>query len=211
MFITLTFIPQTLLKIVRQGPLSTLGHWHSFQDAWFANVWAVLGPQFAEGSAPVVKELLARASGVVLDIGPGAGNWVHLYPNPNKGNMSSGGGGEGGRGAVTKIYGVEPNLEQHASLRQKVKEAGLEGVYEIVGAGAEELGALGLGIGKGSVDTVVTKQVLCSVPGPERLVRELYGYLKPGGVWIMHEHVKTKERGWVQWYQGMLSCPFLCR
>jgi hypothetical protein len=41
------------------------------------------------------------------------------------------------------------------------------------------------------------------VPAPERLVRELYGYLKPGGVWIVYEHVKTKETGWIEWYQGM--------
>jgi SAM-dependent methyltransferase len=191
MLITLTFIPQTLLKIFCQGQFGTLVSWHAFRDAWFANTWAVLGPQLAEGSARVVKELQSRSRGVVLDIGPGAGDWVHLYSNPAKGG-----------GGVTKIYGVEPNLDQHASLRRKVREAGLEGVYEIVGAGAEELGRLGLGIGKGGVDTVVTKQVLCSAPGPERLVRELYGYLKPGGVWIMYEHVKTKERGWVNWYQG---------
>lgn len=133
--------------------------------------------------------------------GPGAGNWVHLYPNPNaKANAKlkeSAGSAPGGVTAavVTKVYGVEPNLEHHASLRRKVKEAGLDGLYEIVGAGAEELGGLGLEIGKGTVDTVVTKQVLCSVPAPERLVRELYGYLKPGGVWIVYEHVKTKETG----------------
>ena len=213
MLVTLTFVPQTLGRVVvahRPGRLATLTSWRAFQDAWFADVWAVLGPQFAAGSAPVVRDLLARARGVVLDIGPGAGNWVHLYPNPKgeDGGGTGGGRGEGGEGAgaVTKIYGVEPNGQQHASLRRKVREAGLEGVYEIVGAGAEELGGLGLGIGHGTVDTVVTKQVLCSVPAPERLVRELYGYLRPGGVWIMYEHVKTKERGWVRWYQGMFSC-----
>jgi hypothetical protein len=209
MLVTLTFVPATLLSMVRTGHFAALASWRAFQDAWFADVWAVLGPQFAEGSAPVVKALLSRASGVVLDIGPGAGNWVHLYPNASLDGKKRGGAGPGGgpsgAGAVTKIYGVEPNLEQHASLRRKVKEAGLEGVYEIVGAGAEKLGGLGLGIGKGTVDTVVTKQVLCSVPGPESLVRELYGYLKPGGIWIMYEHVKTKEKGWVEWYQGM-SC-----
>jgi hypothetical protein len=68
-------------------------------------------------------------------LGPERGIGVHLYPNLIKGD-----------GGVTKIYGVEPNLEQHASLRRKVRESGLEGVYEIVGAGAEELGGLGLGI-----------------------------------------------------------------
>ena len=144
-----------------------------------------------------------------------------MYPRPEGGEkeekeekeegltVSDGGGGGSGAGrtAVTKIYGVEPNVEWHASLRRKVQEAGLEGVYEVVGAGAEELGTLGLGIDKGSVDTVVTKQVLCSVPKPERLVRELYGYLRPGGVWIMYEHVKTEEKGWVEWYQGV-CCVF---
>jgi hypothetical protein len=98
----------------------------------------------------------------VLDVGPGAGNWAHLYPNPNlkaeKRARAGADAGRGGAGAVTKIYGVEPNLEHHASLRRKVREAGLEGVYEIVGAGAEELGELRLGIGKESVDTLVTKQ-----------------------------------------------------
>jgi SAM-dependent methyltransferase len=210
MLVTLTFIPQTLLQILRHGHLHALASWHAFQDAWFANVWAVLGSQFAAGSEPVVKDLLSRARGVVLDIGPGAGNWVHLYPNPNPNPRTQGAKGAPGV-PVTKIFGVEPNLEQHGSLRRKVKEAGLDGVYEVVGAGSADLGRLGLGIGKGTVDTVVTKQVLCSVPGPERLVRELYGYLKPGGVWIMYEHVKTKEGGWVEWYQGMFALiDFLC-
>jgi SAM-dependent methyltransferase len=214
---TLTFIPQTLMAGVGHGHLSVLTHWHAFQDAWFANVWAVLGPRFAEGGAPLVSELLSRAHGVVLDIGPGAGNWVHLYPNANAKAIRKDGAGAGGSAAasttttpaVAKIYGIEPNLHHHASLRRKVKEAGLDGVYEVVGAGAEELGRLGLGIGKGTVDTVVTTQVMCSVPGPERLVTELYGYLKPGGVWIVYEHVKTKETGWVEWYQGVsLLLPF---
>jgi SAM-dependent methyltransferase len=230
---TLTFIPQTLMAAVGHGHLSVLTHWHAFQDAWFANVWAVLGPRIAEGGAPLVSELLSRAHGVVLDIGPGAGNWVHLYPNANARAIRKDGAGAGGSAAasssssssstttttttttpppaVVKIYGIEPNLQHHASLRRKVKEAGLDGVYEVVGAGAEELGRLGLGIGKGTVDTVVTTQVMCSVPGPERLVTELYGYLKPGGVWIVYEHVKTKETGWVEWYQGVFllwSCSF---
>jgi hypothetical protein len=81
MLITLTFIPQTLLKIFHQGQFAIPASWHAFQDAWFANTWAVLGPQFAEGSGLVV-ELLGRAQGVVLDIGPGAGNLVYLYPDP---------------------------------------------------------------------------------------------------------------------------------
>jgi hypothetical protein len=107
---------------------------------------------------------------------------------------------------VTKIFGVEPNLEQHASLRRKVMEAELEGVYEIVG-GARRVRA---GDWEGSVGTVVTMQVLCSVLGPETLVRELYGYLKPGRGRIMYEHVKTKEGGWVVLRLHTLDFQFVC-
>jgi hypothetical protein len=58
---TLTFIPQTVLKALRQGhDLSVLASWHAFQNAWFADVWAVLGPWFAEGGAPVVEGVLQR-------------------------------------------------------------------------------------------------------------------------------------------------------
>jgi SAM-dependent methyltransferase len=48
---------------------------------------------------------------------------------------------------------------------------------------------------RGSVDTIVTVQCLCSIPGPERVIRDLYPLLKPGGRWIVYEHVRTKFQG----------------
>jgi hypothetical protein len=129
---TLTFIPQTLMATLCHGPLSALTHWHAFQD-WFANIWAVLGMRFAEGSAPVVRELLSHARGIVLDIGPGAGNSVHLYPNPNAKASAklkeSAGSAPGGAtaAAMTKIYGAEPNPELHASLAAAEGQGGRVG------------------------------------------------------------------------------------
>lgn len=76
-------------------------------------------------------------------------------------------------------------------------------MYEIVAFGAQELGTSGLKVERESIDTVVTVQSICSVPRPKVLVKGLYEYLKPGRTWIMWEHVRTHETGWIRWYQGM--------
>jgi len=110
--------------------------------------------------------------------------------------------GDGKGRGVNRIYGVEPNSALHERLREKVREAGLEEVYDVVGVGPQELGKV-VGIERESVDTIVTLQSLCSVERREVLIEELYGYLKPGGTWIMSEHVRTHETGWIRWYQGM--------
>lgn len=189
MLLSISFIPRTIFRILSTREISALTSWSAFQSTWFATFWSYYGPKMAETATPVVSPLLSLARGIVLDIGPGAGSWIHLY-DPS---------------TVTKIYGIEPNKGHHDALRQKIKSAGLEGTYEIIGAGAEDLRGLNLGIDEGTVDTVVTLAVLCSVPQPDRLIRDLYGYLKPGGKWIMYEHVRTHQTGFVSWYQAALD------
>jgi cyclopropane fatty-acyl-phospholipid synthase-like methyltransferase len=122
--------------------------------------------------------------GVVLDIGPGSGEWLSLFP----------------KNQVTKIYGVEPNRDHHDALRRKIKESGLEGVYEIVPVGIEDLRDGGW-IEEDGVDAIVTLFCLCSIPRPREMIGRLYGLLKEGGVWVLHEHVRAKEGRWVGWYQ----------
>lgn len=138
--------------------------------------------------APLVR---ANVSGVVLDIGPGSGEWVNLYAaTANK---------------VTKVYGVEPNPEHHAALRRRVEAAGLKGIYEILPVGAQDLGSVGLQ--HESVDTIVTLQTLCSCPGPQDIIKSLYPYLKKGGTWLVYEHVKTKyHNNFVGYWQR--KCTF---
>ncbi len=121
----------------------------------------------------------AKAYGTVVEIGPGSGNQLSRY---NKSN-------------ITKIYGVEPNLDLHAALRQTIKETGLSDIYEIVPCGVEDFDTLReYGILEGSVDTVMSVQVLCSVPRPEVMVKAIYRLLKPGGQMIVYEHVKSHDR-----------------
>lgn len=45
------------------------------------------------------------------------------------------------------------------------------------------------GVTAGSIDTIVTFSVLCSVPAPTKTCKSLYSLLKPGGQWLLLEHV----------------------
>jgi len=146
----------------------------AFKDAWFARFWAFFGPLSREFAAPSVMPLLQNsARGVCLDIGPGSGQWLYLFARANNSE-------------ITKIYGVEPNVGMHAELRANAVKAGF--------GEAQFWGPRG-GLGRGSVDTIITVQCLCSIPTPERIIKELYPLLKPGGKWLVYEHIRTKYQG----------------
>lgn len=67
-------------------------------------------------------------------------------------------------------------------------------MYTIVPCGIEDLEKLEeYGIMPGNVDTVTSVQVLCSVPKPAEMTKELYRLLKPGGQMIVHEHVRSED------------------
>lgn len=132
--------------------------------------------------APIV----GAAYGRVIDVGPGSG-LVCRYFDKSK---------------LTKVYGVEPNRRFHPVLRRTIKDLGLEDVYEILDCGAEDLGRF---MEKESIDCIVTVKVLCGVPTPEKVIKQLYGYLKPGGTWLVFEHVKNSKHFLTRKYQG--ECP----
>jgi SAM-dependent methyltransferase len=184
-------IPITIFRLLTSSP-SKLLSWASFQHAWFGYFWSWFSnlprPQLIAILSPLVR---SHASGIVLDIGPGSGQWVSLYSSTAH--------------KITKIYGVEPNIEHHAALRRKVEEAGLKGIYEILPVGAQDLASVGLE--EESVDTIVTLQTLCSCPGPQDVIKSLYPYLKKGGTWVVFEHVKTKySNDFVGYWQRKYNC-----
>ncbi|KAL1304193.1 hypothetical protein AAFC00_000616 [Neodothiora populina] len=191
LLLSATYIPITIFKLVKHLEISKLFSWSAFQHAWFGTFWAFLGPRAREMGVAEVVPLLKHAEGVILDIGPGSGEWLNLFsPSENT--------------KIRKIYGVEPNYEHHATLRRRIQEAGLQDIYEILGVGAQDLA--GSGIEKGSIDTICTVQCLCSVPGPQDIIRELYPYLKPGGKWLVYEHVQTKFRkDFVGYWQSLID------
>lgn len=139
----------------------------------------VLGPMFAEGDQETaIPALVSEASGIVLELGPGIGSQLPRY-NTSK---------------ITKVYGVEPNTDLHKSLREMVKASGLTDIYEIVPCGIEDVATLEkYGVTVGSFDTVLSVQVLCSLPDPDEIIRRLYTWMKPGSQLIIYEHVKSKD------------------
>lgn len=197
----LAFLGVTIIKLVLARDWSTLTSVPKFKDAWFGTMWNTVGGKVREAHGANVIPLLqgkVRAGikteapkhpgvhGVVLEIGPGTGNWVSCFSDNTLGG-----------GKVDKVYGVEPNPDLHLGLSKTVKAAGMQGKYEIVPLGIQDLGKAG--IPKGSVDSIATLLCLCCIPEPEKNIRELYEYLKPGGQWYVYEHVKS--HGVMRFYQ----------
>jgi SAM-dependent methyltransferase len=191
---SISFLPRTIIELLKAGNFTAFFSLSIFESHHFATFWRWFGPRVRQDAETDVLPLLrSAASGVCLDIGPGSGQWLYMFAKAS--NPS-----------ITKIYGVEPNPGMHAELKQNAVQHGLEGVYEVLSCEAEELGEKG-NLEKESIDTIITVQCLCSIPDPEHVIRSLYPYLKPGGKWIVYEHVKTPfQRGYfVGYWQSELS------
>ena len=151
----------------------------------------VIAPQMTieqRASSPVAS-LVAKASGVILDLGPGTGSQLPLLDASK----------------ITKVYGIELNTKLFPDLRRNIKKAGLEDVYTIVPCGVENVQILKeYGITENSVDSIIALRVLCSVPNPEQTLSSLYRMLKPGGQMIVYEHVKHRKI-MPMLYQGLPS------
>ncbi|KAM0432392.1 hypothetical protein ACHAPT_004936 [Fusarium lateritium] len=240
MSISLRFLPGTILDLLRAADFRTLLSPSAFKDAWFGNTWAFVGPQVKVNAEKRVIPLLEGRvrggevvedvvnppiDGLVLEIGAGSGMWADVFAKV--------GGGidhdeqlrhrKGGSNGLTRVYGIEPNPKSAAALRRRVKEVGLEGVYEVVPVGIESINdptAWDGRIEPGSVDCIVTILCLCSIPEPEKNIKLLYQSLKKGGRWYAYEHVRVENGGfllrayqWVTnlvWSQAMGSCR-MCR
>ncbi|KAF1819802.1 S-adenosyl-L-methionine-dependent methyltransferase [Dissoconium aciculare CBS 342.82] len=177
-----TYIPITVWQLLLSFDFGPLFNFSLFKEAWFARFWGFLGPRSRELSAPIVVPLISNnATGICLDIGPGIGEWLYLFA-------------KGTNPRITKIYGVEPNVDMHPKLRENAINAGLGDIYEVIGCGAQELQAKA-GFQANSIDTIITVQCLCSIPTPEKIIRELAPLLKPGGKWLFFEHVRTRFPG----------------
>jgi len=112
------------------------------------------------------REVLGEATGAVLEIGSGTGVNLQHYPT-----------------GLTRLVLTEPD----GGMRRQI-EAKSELPVEILDAGAEDLP-----FPKATFDTVVSTLVLCTVPDPPAVLRELHRILKPGGKLLFLEHVAAPE------------------
>jgi len=129
------------------------------------------GEKFTRGK--LRSELLSHAKGKTLEIGAGTGlNFSH-FPR-----------------AIDYI-GIEPDESMRKSALKKEKEFHFH----------VEMGdAQSLQFADNSFDTVAATLVFCSIPNPELALKETYRVLKPGGQFLLLEHVKrpTPVAGWLQ-------------
>jgi hypothetical protein len=109
------------------------------------------------------------------------------------------------------VYGIEPNTSLHPQLHKAIHELGLSDVYTVLPCGAEDVRALrDAGITEGSVDTILSLKVLCSLPAPlVPKLRALYGLIAPGGQWLVFEHVRNRGSVVTGVLQGMYDMVYL--
>lgn len=121
------------------------------------------------------RQLLAAARGSVIEIGAGTGvNLQHYTPS------------------VEELVLVEPEEPMAKRLERKLEQASLPA--RVVRAPAEELP-----LPDSSFDHAVCTLVLCTVSDQARALSELRRVLKPGGVLLFLEHVRSDDPNVARW------------
>lgn len=137
----------------------------------FGRAYARAGARMdARGAAAHRRRLVEPAHGAVVEIGAGYGATFPFYPP-----------------AVSHVLALEPDptlraLARAAAGRAPVPVTVLDGVAESLPAA------------DASVDVVVSSLVLCSVAEPAAVLAEVRRVLKPGGVLLFYEHVRSAHR-----------------
>lgn len=121
------------------------------------------------------REVVAAASGRVLEVGIGSGLNFPLY-------------GE----QVEVVVGIDPSPRLLAMARRRAAAAGVR---------AELLqgSATAIPLADNTVDTIVMTWTLCSIPDPLTALREMRRVLKPDGRLLFIEHGLSPEPGVERW------------
>jgi SAM-dependent methyltransferase len=129
------------------------------------------------------KELLAQARGRTLEVGCGTGLNLAHYP-----------------GGLDELVLVEPDASMRSRLEKRLRRSA--GQPRVVHAPAERLP-----FADGSVDTVVSTLVLCSVDAPDLVLKEIARVLRHDGRLLFIEHVRSDSPGLARW-QDRLERPW---
>ena len=174
-----------------------------------AHIWVLFGNPTDEGGRPTKEGLITpNAHGVVLDIGAGVSRST-LISSVGCQFFPLGHGHTVGyldRNKVTKYLALEPNTRMHPHIRTTANSAGFheeDGTLVILSCGAEDvLSTLeALEATQPPADTIVSVLTLCTVPSPERTIRNLVrDVLRPGGKFLFYEHVLSPRKD-VAWWQ----------
>jgi ubiquinone/menaquinone biosynthesis C-methylase UbiE len=131
------------------------------------------------------REVVAAASGRVLEIGVGSGLNFPLY----------------GKDVETAI-GLDPSPRLLAMARRRADVVGFQ-VELLQGS------AVAIPLADSTMDTVVMTWALCSVTDPLAALREMRRVLKPEGTLLFVEHGLSPEPGVERWQHRLT--PIWCR
>jgi ubiquinone/menaquinone biosynthesis C-methylase UbiE len=127
--------------------------------------------------------LLSQARGLTVEIGSGTGLNLPHYPE-----------------SLDRLVLAEPDAAMRKRLEQRVADVNTPIV--VIDAPAERLPFT-----DGTVDTVVSTLVLCTVDSPEIALREIARVLAPDGHLLFIEHVRASSPARARW-QDRLAAPW---
>jgi ubiquinone/menaquinone biosynthesis C-methylase UbiE len=129
------------------------------------------------------KELLGRSAGCVLEIGAGTGLNLEHYPDD-----------------IDGLVLAEPDAAMRRLLAKRLARSRRQA--QLVDAPAERLP-----FPDGSIDTVVSTLVLCTVDAPDLALQEIARVLKAEGQLLFIEHVRSESARLARW-QDRLADPW---
>ncbi len=125
------------------------------------------------------REVVAAATGRVLEVGVGSGLNFPLYDK-----------------RVEIVFGIDPSPRLLAIARRRAAAAGVRAEFLRGSASA-------IPLGDNAMDTVVMTWTLCSIPDPVAALREMRRVLKPHGQLLFVEHGLSPESGIERWQQRL--------
>jgi ubiquinone/menaquinone biosynthesis C-methylase UbiE len=121
------------------------------------------------------RRAVGELAGDLVEIGFGSGLNIPLYPP-----------------AVRSVRAVEPSTLARKLATKRAAESDVR--IEYVGLDGEELP-----LGDETVDGALTTFTLCTVPHPDRALRELFRVVKPGGSVGFLEHGRSPDPRVARW------------
>ncbi len=125
------------------------------------------------------RELLAGASGEILEIGFGTGLNLPYYP-PD----------------VRRVTAVDPSPGMHRKARERIAQSGTE--VDLLVADCQNLP-----FRDECFDCVVSSWTLCSIDDVDRALREVFRVVKPGGRFLFLEHGLSREPNVQKWQRRL--------
>jgi ubiquinone/menaquinone biosynthesis C-methylase UbiE len=144
---------------------------------WFAAIYDRMMAAAGDELVELRKVTFSRAHGIVVEVGAGTGLNFAYYRS----------------GQVERVHAFEPDPYMRKHAEDRAKEATV--AVDVLDATAEVIPRP-----SASADTVVASLVFCSFDDPDAAAAEIRRILKPDGILLFVEHIRSDE-----WWRSVLQ------